>query len=132
MDIREKENKYKLHIKCEKCQYERKHMVHLNDHMREKHWTNKCEKYLHFVTDNIAVLGEHMRDTHRIYKCSYCVFTSSSDKGFKVNITKSHTFKCDFCDSNLRNEYHFQTHIMEVHEIKQNKTKHIDYLNGPR
>ena len=63
-----------------------------------------------------------MRETHRIYKCSYRVLTSSSDKGLNVHMTTIHTFKCEYCDSNLGDEYNLQTHIMEVHEIKQKNT----------
>ena len=43
------------------------------------------------------MLDEHMRETHSIYKCSMYVFTSSSERGLKVNTTKSHTkykFNC--------------------------------------
>ena len=37
------------------------------------------------------MLDEHMRETHRIFKCSICDFKSSSVRGLKVHITKSHT-----------------------------------------
>ena len=51
LDIIEKENKDKLtddmlHLKCGKCQFKTKHMVHLNEHLREKHRTFKCEQSL--------------------------------------------------------------------------------------
>ena len=43
-------------------------------------------------------------------------FTSSSDIGLKIqNIKAYYTYKCGYCDSNLRDEYHRKCHIMEIH-----------------
>ena len=51
-----------------------------------------CEK-CQFVTKSILMyseIREHMREKHRIFKCDTCDFTSSSEVGLKVHITKVH------------------------------------------
>ena len=77
----------------------------------------------------IAVLEDHMRETHRIYKCSVCVFTSSSDKDLKVHTTESHTkydYKCKIGEYStyewdasmiLRNTRKLSTNYLQVYPL---------------
>ena len=58
-----------------------------------------------------------MREKQRIFKCIYCAFTSFSYIGPKIH-RKSRKFKCDYCDSKLRNEYRLKDH-MRVHDRRQ-------------
>ena len=65
----------------------------------------------------IAVLEDHMRETHRIYKCSVCVFTSSSDKDLKVHTTESHT-KYDYkCKIGEYSTYDIKKHKEIEHQL---------------
>ena len=83
--------------------------------LREHH--KRCQKMsLQLKTDNTAVLSEHIIETHRTYKCRFCDFSSSSEKGVSVHDTHMHSFKCDYCGSILGDAYHLKTHIREFHE----------------
>ena len=52
-----------------------------------KHYCEKCK----FLLENSESLREHNREKHRIFDCELCDFSSSSENGLNIHITKAHS-----------------------------------------
>ena len=52
-----------------------------------KHYCEKCKLFL----ENSEILREHNREKHRIFDCEVCAFSSSSENGLNIHITKAHS-----------------------------------------
>ena len=48
-------------------------------------------KTCNFVAENSESLRTHSRQKHRVFACEVCAFSSSSEKGLNVHITKAHS-----------------------------------------
>merc|ERR1712001_180746 len=52
-----------------------------------KQYCEKCK----FLLENSESLREHNREKHRIFDCELCDFSSSSENGLNIHITKAHS-----------------------------------------
>ena len=48
-------------------------------------------KTCNFVAENSESLRTHNRQKHRVFACEVCAFSSSSEKGLNVHVTKAHS-----------------------------------------
>ena len=48
-------------------------------------------KTCNFVAENSESLRTHSRQKHRVFACEVCAFSSSSEKGLNVHVTKAHS-----------------------------------------
>ena len=68
------------------------------------------------------------------FKCEYCDFETSSERGLNVHIKRKHTdmkadkypVECDFCEFNARSESEMRFHLKNVHTAADSNYKCLD------
>eukprot|EP00088_Acartia_fossae_P022403 TRINITY_DN2361_c0_g2_i2.p1 TRINITY_DN2361_c0_g2~~TRINITY_DN2361_c0_g2_i2.p1 ORF type:complete len:798 (-),score=130.93 TRINITY_DN2361_c0_g2_i2:206-2599(-) len=117
---------------CDKCEYNTKWLVYLNEHIQTKHEDGQVELYSCDKCDfkgSSKSLRYHKQRHGQTFYCDQCEYSTWSKILLKVHIQSKHTkvgIKCDECDYVTTVTYYLTKHKKKMHQANK---YHCDKCN---
>ena len=103
---------------CESCDYTFKTKNKLEEHTQEKHTEKENEDTIVGENDSSTVEISDKTDTNvtksdeKVFNCDECNYKSSSEHGMKIQKTKKHVQRCQYCNQIFPNAVEKSNHLV--------------------